>query len=143
MAGSHLSMVIVEETDQSGSFQAEGDSVVIASPYHDENGLNDVGAAYVFTRASNHTWDQTFKLVAEGLGEGCQFGWGLSISVSTKTGYDGHPAALGIGARYITYCFLLRTMETLHSLELHIAVMEELLTCFCAIRTVLGTKFRT
>ena len=71
------------------SIALQGDTLLVGAFENDANGLDEAGAAYVFTR-SGSTWTERAKLVASDAAAGDQFGFSVAL--------DGDRAV--IGARY-------------------------------------------
>jgi uncharacterized delta-60 repeat protein len=61
------------------SVSVSGDTIIVGAPAHDVNGVNDQGAAYVFTRTGN-AWSQQQILTASDGSVGNVFGNSVAIS---------------------------------------------------------------
>lgn len=70
--------------DQFGSsgIDVDGDTIVVGAYYHDSNGQDEAGAAYVFTR-SGGTWTEEQKLTADVPTTYCAFGWTCKLEGDT------------------------------------------------------------
>ncbi|MGQ9926872.1 MAG: FG-GAP repeat protein, partial [Chloroflexaceae bacterium] len=83
-----------------------GNTIVVGAPYEDssaasnpnDNGANNSGAAYVFTR-SGTGWTQRAYLKASSIGAGDQFGYAVALSGNTLL--VGAPGEGGSGAVYV------------------------------------------
>ncbi len=83
-----------------------GDTIVVGAPYEDsgipgnpnDNGANNAGAAYVFTR-SGATWTQRAYLKAGSIGAGDQFGYAVALNGNTLV--IGAPGQGNSGAAYV------------------------------------------
>jgi hypothetical protein len=64
------------------SVAISGSTIVVGAPNHMVQGVNDDGAAYVFTK-SGTTWNQTAELTASDVSEANEFGSSVSVSGST------------------------------------------------------------
>ncbi|MCS6882784.1 MAG: Ig-like domain-containing protein [Oscillochloridaceae bacterium] len=93
--------------DQFGrSVAIAGDTIVVGAPYEDsstpanpnDNGANNSGAAYVFTR-SGATWTQRAYLKASSIAAGDQFGYAVALDGNTLV--IGAPGEGGSGAAYV------------------------------------------
>ncbi|MCX7790338.1 MAG: FG-GAP repeat protein [Chloroflexaceae bacterium] len=107
--------------DQFGrSVAIAGDTIVVGAPYEDsgasgnpnDNGANNAGAAYVFTR-SGTTWTQRAYLKASSIGAGDQFGYAVALTgntlVASAPGEGGSGAVsvfTGGGASWTQQAFL-------------------------------------
>ena len=88
------------------SVAIDGDTIVVGAPYEDssasgnlnDNGANNSGAAYVFTR-SGTSWTQQAYLKAGNIGLGDQFGYAVALSGATLVA--GAPGEGGSGAVYV------------------------------------------
>ena len=67
-----------DQFGQNLSISADGNTVLIGSPFRDEGAVN-TGAAYVFS-CSGNTWSQTAKLTASDAEASDLFGGSVSIS---------------------------------------------------------------
>ena len=70
------------------SLALSGDTIFVGAPFHDAEGKNDAGAAYVFEREGD-TWNQHAKLSAKDAGKDHNFGSGVAV--------DGNIAIVGAG----------------------------------------------
>ncbi len=61
----------------------EGNITLVGAPLDDENGINDCGAVYIFTR-SDEGWSQKAKLVAWDAAAGDRFGSSVSLDGNTS-----------------------------------------------------------
>lgn len=80
-----------------------GDYVIVGADGHDDGGLADTGAAYIF-RKSAGSWNQEAKLIGNDTMAGDKFGVSVGISESyAVVGADWHtgPGGVGSGAAYI------------------------------------------
>ena len=67
--------------DQFGySVSISGDRALVGAPLSDPGGTSNTGAAYVFTRASDGTWTQEAKLMANDKAADDNFGYSVSLS---------------------------------------------------------------
>lgn len=73
------------KTDLFGySVAIAGDTILIGARYVNLGGLSDVGAAYVFVRATGGTtWTQQAKLTAADAADGANFGYSVALSGNT------------------------------------------------------------
>ncbi len=89
------------ENDQFGdSVAIDGESIVVGTPYVDQNGSNS-GTLYLFTRNQNgaDNWDQVKELIGGDTETGDCFGDGVAISGHTIVA--GAPLNDGVGAAYV------------------------------------------
>jgi len=78
--------------DQFGrSVSVSGDTVVVGAPYDDNDGVSDIGSAYIFTRSSSNVWSLMKQLTPDSQGAGDSNNFGSSVSIDADVVVIGVP----------------------------------------------------
>ena len=82
-----------------------GDYAIVGALGYDDNGMEDVGAAYVFHRTGPNSWDSGTKIVAPNGAEEDNFGYSVSIfgnyAMVGANGHDDFELGVDSGTVYI------------------------------------------
>ena len=73
------------------SVSVSGDTVVVGAPYDDNDGVSDIGSAYIFTRSSSNVWSLMKQLTPDSQGAGDSNNFGSSVSIDADVVVIGVP----------------------------------------------------